>query len=370
MVANGSNAVQVSIDSNYDRETELKAFDDTKAGVKGLVDAGVATVPRIFIQPPCNSSETPAPAKNQFSFPVIDLAGIRKDPIRRKKAVGKIRDAVETGGFFQVINHGIAGRVLAEALDGTRRFHEQDADVRKQWYTRDAGKGFVYNSNFNLYSAPAACWRDTFNCTMAPKPPNPEELPEACRAMLVEYSKEVTQLGDSLFELLSEALGLNPSHLKDIGCADGLVIMGHYYPACPQPELTMGTSEHADSGFLTVLLQDQLGGLQVHYQNQWVNILPTPGALVVNIGDILQLVTNDKFKSSKHRVLANRIGPRVSVACFFTTAMQPSTKVFKPINELLSEDDPPKYRETTVREFKEHTIKCLDGTSALLHFKL
>ncbi|KAL6958634.1 hypothetical protein U1Q18_047307 [Sarracenia purpurea var. burkii] len=189
MAANGTNAVQPSIDSNYDRESEIKAFDDTKAGVKGLVDAGVAAVPRIFIQPPRNSGGTPPQTKNQFSFPIIDLGGVGQDPIRRKEVVGKIQDAVETGGFFQVINHGIPGRVLEEALDGTRRFFEQDAEVRKEWYTRDAGKSFVYNSNFDLYSAPAACWRDTFNCTMAPKPPKPEELPEACRyCALIDHS--------------------------------------------------------------------------------------------------------------------------------------------------------------------------------------
>ncbi|KAL6989863.1 hypothetical protein U1Q18_015614 [Sarracenia purpurea var. burkii] len=371
MVANGTNAVQPSIDSNYDRQSELKAFDDTKAGVKGLVDAGVSAVPRIFIHPHCNSDDTPPPSKTQFSFSVIDLAGIEQDPIRRKEVVEKIRDAGETGGFFQVINHGIPGRVLEEALDGTRRFYEQDAEVRKEWYTRDTGKVFMYNTNFDLYSAPAANWRDTFYCTMAPKPPNPEELPEACRTMLLEYSKEVMQLGHSLFELLSEALGLNPNYLKNIGCSDGLAILGHYYPACPLPELTMGTSKHADNDFLTILLQDQLGGLQVLHQNQWIDLPPTPGALVVNIGDLLQLITNDKFKSSEHRVLANRVGPRVSVACFFTTGRLPSTKVFGPIKKLLSEDNPPKYRETTVREFVEHYFaKGLDGTSALHHFKL
>ncbi|KAL6989862.1 hypothetical protein U1Q18_015613 [Sarracenia purpurea var. burkii] len=370
MVSNATNAVQPSIDSNYDRQSELKAFDETKAGVKGLVDAGVAAVPRIFVHPPRSSRDTPPQAKNQFRIPVIDLGSVGEDQIRRKEVIGEIRAAVETGGFFQLINHGIPGRVLEEALDGTRRFFEQDADVRKEWYTRDYRKVFVHYTNFDFYSSPAANWRDSFYCPVAPKSPNPEELPEVCRAMLVEYSKEVMQLGSSLFELLSEALELNSNHLKDIGCNDGLAIIGHYYPACPQPELTMGTSEHADNDFLTVLLQDQLGGLQVLHQNQWVDVPPTPGALVVNIGDFLQLVTNDKFKSSEHRVLANRVGPRVSVACFFTTGRF-STKVLGPIKKLLSEDNPPKYRETTIREYVEHYFaKGLDGTSALHHFKL
>ncbi|KAL1357523.1 hypothetical protein AAHE18_05G260800 [Arachis hypogaea] len=75
--------------------------------------------------------------------------------------------------------------------------------------------------------------------------------------------------------------------------------------------------------FLTVLLQDQVGGLQVLYENQWIDITPIPGALIINLGDLMQLITNSKFVSSKHRVLAQKTGPRVSVACFFRQHFQP-----------------------------------------------
>ncbi|XP_058195951.1 1-aminocyclopropane-1-carboxylate oxidase homolog 1-like [Rhododendron vialii] len=364
-------SVQAPIELNYDRASELRVFDETKTGVKGLVDAGVAQIPRIFIHPPDNFDNPQNPTNTQFSFPIIDLAGIDKDPIRRKETVGEVLDASVNWGFFQVINHGIPESVLEEMVDGTLRFYEQDTEVKKHWYTRDSSRACVYNSNFDLFAAPAANWRDTVYCAIAPKSPNPEELPETCRDILLEYTNQVKQLGCSLFELLSEALGLNPNHLKDMGCAEGLAVLCHYYPACPQPELTLGTSKHADNDFITVLLQDHVGGLQVLHQNQWVDVPPTPGALVVNVGDLLQLVTNDKFKSIEHRVLANRVGPRVSVACFFTTGMSPSTKLYGPINELLSQDNPPKYRETTARDFSAHfNAKGLDGTSALLHFKL
>lgn len=119
-----------------------------------------------------------------------------------------------------------------------------------------------------------------------------------------------------LLELLSEDLGMNTNHLKDMECAKGMIVICYYYPPCPQPELTIGTSKHSDNVFFIVLLQDHIGGLRVLYQDNWINVKPVPGDLIVNGGDLLQLITNDKFKSVEHRVLANHDGPRISIACF------------------------------------------------------
>ena len=111
---------------------------------------------------------------------------------------------------------------------------------------------------------------------------------QSCSDILSKYSSQVLKLGGCVFELISQALGLNPNHLLDMGCAEGLAVLGHYYPSCPQPELAIGTTNHADGTFITILLQDHVGGLQVFYQEHWIDIPPIPGALVVNAGDFLQ----------------------------------------------------------------------------------
>ncbi|KAL8486602.1 hypothetical protein ACS0TY_023333 [Phlomoides rotata] len=280
-----STQIEVPGEPNFDRLNALKVFDETKAGVKGLIDAGATAVPRIFYSPPDGIGRFPG---GESSIPIIDLDDVSRDAIRRNDVVGRIRDASGAWGFFQVVNHGIPTKVLEEMLEGVRRFYEQDSEVKKEWYTRDGSKTVVYNSNFDLFRAASANWRDTTYCNMAPNTPKPDELPGACRDIMIQYSNEVKKLGTLLFELLSEALDLDPNHLNNMGCSEGLAVLYHYYPACPEPEKTLGATKHADYDFLTVLLQDNIGGLQVLYQNQWVDIPPVSGALVVNIGDLLQ----------------------------------------------------------------------------------
>ncbi|KAI8004563.1 hypothetical protein LOK49_LG08G02722 [Camellia lanceoleosa] len=352
----------------YDRFQDLKTFDESKAGVKGLVDAGIEKIPRIFVRPTDELAGDYPISDTHLSIPVIDIGF---DSNRRCTIVDGVRRASETLGFFQVVNHGMRRSVLEEMLRAARGFNEQNKEVKMGFYSRELERRVKFGSNFDLYQSRSANWRDTLFCAMGPDPLDPQELPEVCRDITMEYSKQIKQLGTTLFELLSEALGLKSDHLIGLDCAKGHAILTNYYPACPEPELTMGTSKHSDPDFLTILLQDDIGGLQVLHQNQWVNVPPVPGALVVNIGDLLQLISNDRFRSVEHRALANHVGPRVSVACFFTPHLYPSTRMYGPVKDLLSEDNPPVYRETTVKDFiAYYDSKGLDGNSALTYFKL
>ncbi|KAK7324348.1 hypothetical protein VNO77_27881 [Canavalia gladiata] len=368
MVVTSTDELEAETVSSYDRESEVKAFDDSKVGVQGLVVNGVTKVPRMFHCGHSNLNDgLTVESDSEFSIPLIDLTGIHDDPILRGDVVGKVRYACENWGFFQIINHGIPTHILDEMIKGTCRFHQQDAEVRKEYYTRDMSKKVIYLSNFTLHHDPYADWRDTLAFFWAPNPPKAEELPPVCRDIVIQYSEKVMELASVLFELLSEALGLNRFHFKEMGNDEGLLLLCHYYPACPEPELTIGTSKHSDGGCMTILLQGQMGGLQLLHDNQWINVPPMEGALVVNIGDLLQLMTNDKFISVQHRVLAKQQGPRISVASLFRTGI---SKVFGPIKELISEDRPLIYREISLKEYIAQRYASGIGTSTLLHFKL
>lgn len=351
----------------------LKAFDDTKAGVKGLVDAGVTAVPAIFHHPPESLNDAPThPHGHQFAIPVIDLAGL-VTPSGRASVVGAVTAAAETVGFFQVVNHGVPETAMSGMLAALRSFNEEPAEAKRPYYSRDPGRRARYDSNFDLFQSRAASWHDTLFMEMAPEPPPPEEIPPACRRVAPEYVGLVQRLGRTLFELLSEAMGLRRGYLEEEQeCLDGLSFAGHYYPACPEPHLTLGATRHSDSSFLTVLLQDAVGGLQVlvndddDKQPAWVDVPAVAGALVVNVGDYLQLMSNDRFKSVEHRVVAKSVGPRVSVACFFR--VDASTKVLAPI---VADAGGARYRSTTVAELVRHyRAKSLDGVPALQHVRI
>ncbi|KAL8140048.1 hypothetical protein V2J09_006069 [Rumex salicifolius] len=321
--ASGDNSSQ----TQYDRKSDLVAFESNKTGVKGLVDSGIKKIPRIFLNTMTATTASCSPPTALITgVPIIDLHGIRRSEERKKVVVSQMKKACSEWGFFQVINHGVPLTVLDGIVDGVRRFHEMEEGLKKPYYSRELSR----------------------------------------RDIMFEYTKEMKRVGVEVLEIMSEGLGLRPDHLKDLDIAEGIYVQGHYYPACPEPELAIGTSSHADNCFFTILLQDNTGGLQILHDNQWVDVDPLPGALV--------LITNDEFKSVIHRVLAKGVGPRISVPCFFRTHFdqaEEDIRVYGPIKELLSDDNPAKYRETTVIEYLKHYYgRGLVGTSALSHFEL
>ncbi|KAL6519922.1 hypothetical protein OROMI_032816 [Orobanche minor] len=359
----------------------LKAFDETNSGVKGLIDSSgspLLKVPEIFVRPSDELTgghhqpqrPTTRAGKTRIEVPVIDLSGVRK-PDRRKLIVGEVKAASETWGFFQVVNHGIPLAVIDGMIGGVREFNDQDVVEKKKYYSRDTKRSVRFNSSYDLFTSRSASWRDTLSISFSgPGPTEPEELPPSCRESTLEYSKHVEKLGNIVLGLLSEALGLERDHLKNMECSKGHRIHCHYYPACPEPHLTIGTAKHSDPGFITVLVQSQnISALQVLYKGQWVDIQPTPGGLVINIGDLLQLVSNGKFKSIEHRAIASHIGPRISVACFFSGPVN-GAKIYGPIKQLIA-DENPIYRDVVLGEYVSKFLSTgLDNYRALDYYKV
>ncbi|CAN7095615.1 unnamed protein product [Brassica rapa subsp. narinosa] len=212
-----------------DRSTQLNAFEETKTGVKGLVDSGITEVPAIFRAPTVVLDNLKPPPASQLTIPTVDLKGGRvflkkqEGSVTRRGVVVKIGDAAEKWGFFQVVNHGIPLDKMEKMREGIRGFHEQDTESKKRFYLAITPEnGFTTATSI---STPLGLRAGEIP-SVATWPPILQHWTTCLREIMMEYKKEIMNLGELLFELLSEALGLNPNHLKDMGCTESLVMFG------------------------------------------------------------------------------------------------------------------------------------------------
>ncbi|KAJ4961077.1 hypothetical protein NE237_020987 [Protea cynaroides] len=356
-------------DHGYDRATAVKQFDDSKIGVKGLVDSGAATIPPFFVHPPENlPNSTPSTTSSASVIPIVDLTGIDSD--RRSHIGEQIRDAAREFGFFQVINHGVPSDVINGTIGAMKAFNEQPTEVKSQFYHREMGRGVSFSTNFDLFRSKAASWRDTVQMKLGPTPPPLEQIPEIFRREALDWDEHVKRLSEVLMGILSEGLGVKTERLKELSFLEARVTVAHYYPYCPQPDLTMGLTSHSDPGALTVLVQNHVGGLQVKHGDEWLDVKPVPDAIVINIGDILQIVSNNEYKSVEHRVLANpEQDARISIAIFLNPSKRED--LYGPLPELISPEKPALFRQFTLTEYMQRFFsKELDGKSLINFFSL
>ncbi|KAI3818237.1 hypothetical protein L1987_12040 [Smallanthus sonchifolius] len=184
----------------------------------------------------------------------------------------------------------------------------------------------------------AASWRDTLQMRMSPVEPDWEAVPEVCRVALAEWDKAVAGLGEELMSILCEGLGIKSEKLKELSCLEG---------------------------------RNEVGGLlQVKCGDEWVDVDAVPGAIVINIGDLLQMMSNDEYKSVQHRVLANPVeGVRVSIDVFFTPSNQ--DKLYGPLPEVTSTTKPAVYQEFKYEDYiRRFFTKELDGKTLINFYKI
>ncbi|XP_019250879.1 PREDICTED: codeine O-demethylase-like [Nicotiana attenuata] len=153
---------------------------------------------------------------------------------------------------------------------------------------------------------------------------------------------------------------MDEKEMKDL-FTDGMQsIRMNYYPPCPEPDKTIGLSPHSDSDTLTILLQlNDTEGLQVRKDGIWVPIKPLPNALIVNVGDMMEIVSNGVYRSIEHRAVVNSNKERLSLATFNIFNLDSE---LGPAHSLIGPHNPAKFRSIRVENFlQEFFARKLDG---------
>jgi isopenicillin N synthase-like dioxygenase len=145
----------------------------------------------------------------------------------------------------------------------------------------------------------------------------PSELPQL-RAAVLDYLDAMTSLGHALVRGMALGLGLDAQWFDRNLTADPLILFRMFrYPPAVYDEGDWGVAEHTDYGLLTILRQDDVGGLQVHAPDGWIDAPPVPGSFVCNLGDMLERMTGGRYRSTPHRVRNTGGADRLSFPFFF-----------------------------------------------------
>ncbi|XP_009342690.2 protein DMR6-LIKE OXYGENASE 2-like [Pyrus x bretschneideri] len=295
-------------------------------------------------------------------IPLIDLSPISSpdsatDPKLVEEIVREIGNACREWGFFQVINHGVVLDKLRKIETAARKFFALPLEEKRK-IRRDEKSVLGYYDSERTKNV--RDWKEVFDFTveeptLVPASPEPEdkeetewynqwpEYPPEFREVCEEYAQEVEKLALKLMGLIALSLGLPEDRFSNYFKDQTSSIRLNHYPACPSPELALGVGRHKDGGALTVLAQDDVGGLEVRRKTDgaWIRVKPTPNAYIINVGDSIQVWTNEKYQSVEHRVMVNSVKERFSIPYFLNPSHY---TLIKPLEELTNEQNPAKYK--------------------------
>ena len=300
------------------------------------------------------------------ALPIIDIGGLSSRSLADRKAVAeRLRTACLDNGFFYIINHGVAEGLIQSLFNETKRFFDSPPAVKSavdkrlsfcqrgfepmRAQTLEAGAPPDLKESF--YIGPELALDDVrvvarrFN-----HGPNlwPVGLPNF-RPVTEAYFATMLALSQTLMRGLALALHLQEDHFAQYCTKPHATLRLLHYP--PQPANAApgekGAGAHSDFGGITLLLQDEAGGLQVQGKAaaEWIHATPIPGAFVVNLGDMIARWTNDRFRSTVHRVVNASGRERYSVPFFFSG--NPDQEV-ECLPSCLANGEAPKYPRTTV----------------------
>ncbi|GAB2279720.1 hypothetical protein Dimus_014360 [Dionaea muscipula] len=331
---------------------------DAPVRVQYLAQNPIPTVPPQYIQPPEHRPKTISTAASTTSdhqrIPVIDLCHLNSSPDEHlRREIGR---ACRDWGAFQVTNHGVPVQLLEDMRSvGLSFFNDCDASEKLK-YSCDqnsaASEGYGTRMLVSKGDDAVLDWRDFFDHHTFPisrrNPSHWPEHPPNYRQVVGEYSNQMKVLAEKLLALISDSLSARSSCIMEAVGEIYQNITVSYYPPCPQPELTLGLQAHSDIGAITLLIQDDTGGLQVHKNGEWVTVEPLSEAIVVLLADQTEIITNGAYRSAQHRAITNANRARLSVATFHDPA---KTKKISPASELIGKLSPPKYCEVVYGEY-------------------
>jgi isopenicillin N synthase-like dioxygenase len=302
----------------------------------------------------------------QGAVPVIDIDALLKTSSEADAAAQPVVDAIATAcrdwGFFQVTNHGVSSRLIDDTWQEMRRFFKlPDAVKESILRTRENPWGY-YNNELTKNRRDK---KEVFDFTTPEVDPiyrsqnRWPQLDGRFREVMLAYLDACSRLSLKLLEAFCVGLGLPPDclHREFVGTHTSFVRLNHYPVRDPlanatiahQPVAGLGVHHHTDAGALTVLVQDEVGGLQVYRDGLWHDIAPKPGAFVINTADMTQVWSNDIYRAAIHRVLAMQSADRFSIPFFYNPAA--SARV-RPLPATISESRPCAYRTVHWGEFR------------------
>lgn len=298
------------------------------------------------------------------SVPVIDISAIARNAAGEtaQRAVNEIACACRDWGFFQVVNHGVPDSLVDEVWHHTLSFFASPAAMKQRILRTKENPWGYYNNELTKNQRDK---KEVFDYTTDGTDPiygaqnRWPDFGAPFRDTMRAYLEACTRLSLKLLEAFCVGLDLPADFMRGDFAEShtGFVRLNHYPVADPLGEgngetlrpADMGVHHHTDAGALTVLLQDDVGGLQVYRDGFWHDIPSVPGAFVVNTGDMMQVWSNDRYQAAIHRVLAMRDRDRYSIPFFFNPA---ATTDVSPLPSVVSNDRPPRYRTINWSEFR------------------
>jgi isopenicillin N synthase-like dioxygenase len=269
-------------------------------------------------------------------LPLIDMTGVRQgDPASIQRVGAAIRQACGETGFFYITQHGVPQAVIDRAMAAARTFFAYPTEVKRQVAVNKRHRGWHALGGALMYEATRPDHKEFFSIGLelpeddpnvlageALRGPNqwPPFMPEL-REALDDYYAEIAKAGADLLKAVAAGLGIDEDFFS--GKYDKRLQrtqMVYYPPHPPMAEADQfGVAPHTDYGCITLLYQDDSGGLQVRElgSNQWIDATPIHGSLVVNVGDLLARWSNDRFRSTLHRVINKSGHERYSIATFY-----------------------------------------------------